>query len=87
MTTDKQLARQQRVLAAIRARVAEPPDAEIDVGPLVRELHMPRRLVYASVLALVDAGFLDYLGAGPRVRVTLRGLTDAGRLPPSHQAP
>ena len=87
MTSDKQLARQRRVLSAIRSRLTEKPDAEIDVGTLLGELHMPRHAVYASVLGLVDAGLLDYVGAGPKVRVTPRGLAHAEQLQAPHHGP
>ena len=73
MSSSRQVTRQARVLAAIRSRCSGNEDVEIDVGPLIPELGMPRRLVYAAVLALADAGLLEYRGAGPRVRMTAHG--------------
>ena len=87
MTSAKQLARQARVFAAIRASPAQPPDFEIDVRPLIAELHIPHRLVYSAVLALVDAGLLEYAGAGPRVRVTPLGRVQDEQLPPPTPTP
>jgi hypothetical protein len=81
MSPEGELARRARVFSAIRATVAEPPDFEIDVRPLIAGLHIPRRLVYSAVLALVDAGLLEYAGAGPRVRVTALGRAHGEKLP------
>ena len=73
MSSSRELSRQARVLAAIRSRCSGSEDVEIDVGPMIPELGMPPRLVYAAVLALADAGLLEYRGAGPRVRMTSHG--------------
>ena len=46
---------------------------ELDVRALPPRAGIARRRIYAAVLSLCDEGYLEYVGAGPRVRLTPEG--------------
>lgn len=52
--------------------------AVVDVRPLLSRLGIPPRELFAAVMTLEDRGMLQYLGAGPIVRVTALGATHCG---------
>ena len=64
---------QDAVLRAICSLVGDDPQASIKTGILVSDLGLRHFELYRAVISLTEAGYLDYLGAGPTVR-----LTDAG---------
>ena len=50
------------------------PQAVVQAGDLGEELGMSRVQTFAVVEYLADQGFVEYLGAGPRVRISARGI-------------
>lgn len=48
--------------------------AVVGAGRLAGELGIAPRLLFAAVVMLVEEGHLEYLGAGPVVRLTALGL-------------
>jgi hypothetical protein len=50
------------------------PQAAVQAGGIGYELGLSRVQTFAVVEFLADQGYLEYLGAGPRVRIAPRGM-------------
>jgi hypothetical protein len=50
------------------------PDAVVHAGQIGGELKLSAVQTFAVVEFLADQGFVEYLGAGPRVRISARGI-------------
>lgn len=61
------------VLRSICARGESRPGARVNAHPVAAELGIEVNRLFRTVLALVDCGFLNYLGAGPTVEITELG--------------
>lgn len=61
------------VLRAICARGDSRAGARVNAHPVAAELGIEANTLFRTVLALVDCGFLNYLGAGPTVEITELG--------------
>lgn len=63
------------MLLRICELAGEDPGAEVRGREVARDLEMPLEVAYAVLEYLSRKGDLEYLGAGPRVRITPHGLT------------
>ena len=70
---DTEPSRLDRLLEVLCHAAEGAPRGAIDVRTLIPSLHMARRHVYSAVVELADAGYVEYAGAGPRVRLTPAG--------------
>lgn len=50
------------------------PQGVVHAGDIGHPLGMSRVQTFAVVEYLADQGFVEYLGAGPRVRISARGI-------------
>lgn len=55
--------------------------AVVDIRPLLRTLDVAPRELFATIVKLVDGDLLEYLGAGPVVRLTALGAKQCGHRP------
>ena len=50
------------------------PQGVVHAGDIGNDLGMTRVQTFAVVEFLADQGYVEYLGAGPRVRISARGI-------------
>lgn len=70
------------LMRAICANGGHVVGTTVNVRNAADSLDLDLFALYKSVLDLVDANFLEYLGAGPKVRVTALGAEVCGHLTP-----
>lgn len=82
MRRDAARSAERLVLSTLRSCPEGAAREEVDLRTLLPGLGIARRHVYSAVLALADEGLLEYVGAGPRVRLTEAGLAAGPGDPP-----
>lgn len=70
--------RHEELLRSICGRGGHREGAEVRVRPLAAELGLELRHLFAAVVELVDMECLEYVGAGPVVRITALGAERCG---------